>query len=53
MEVAYGFNGGYEQVINPESFQTYLGGMIQLVQFREYDSRPTRGMSEIIEKLSF
>lgn len=52
MEEAYGFNGNYKQVINPESFKTYLGEMIQLVQLREYDSRPTRGMSEIIEKLS-
>ena len=52
IEEAYGFNGGNGQAINPESFKEYLKETVNLIQSRDYDSRPIRGMSELIEKLS-
>ena len=52
MEGTYGFTGGYMQAINPKSYQTYLKEAVADRWAKDYDARPVRGMSEIIEKLS-
>ena len=51
MEEVYGFEGGYMQTTNPKSYATYLGERVNQEKEKDNDERPTRGMSEIIDKL--
>lgn len=51
MEDAYGFKGGYMEEINPESYKTYLRGLKTVQDGSHENSRPYRGMSDIIDNL--